>query len=75
LPSSINSLALVGHSKMSHADVVENIIAAANQISTSVAGGATNIKQLNIKTCYSLSIPIYMAKGLFVRAYLCVAVM
>uniref|UniRef100_A0A0B6ZZG8 Uncharacterized protein n=2 Tax=Arion vulgaris TaxID=1028688 RepID=A0A0B6ZZG8_9EUPU len=49
--------------KMSPADLSENVIAAASQISAGVAGGAKNIKQLSIKSSLSLSIPIYMSEG------------
>ncbi|XP_013069710.2 ribosomal L1 domain-containing protein 1-like isoform X1 [Biomphalaria glabrata] len=58
-----SSIATVGHVKMSPGQVTENVVAASEQISQEVAGGANNIKQLNLKTKTSLSIPIYIAEG------------
>ncbi|BFZ03046.1 hypothetical protein BsWGS_06085 [Bradybaena similaris] len=58
-----SSQATVGNMDMSQPDIAENIIAAANQMSTAVPGGANNIRQLSIKTDLSMSIPIYMAEG------------
>ncbi|KAH9495585.1 Ribosomal L1 domain-containing protein 1 [Bulinus truncatus] len=58
-----SSITAVGHLKMSLGDVTENVIAAAEQISHEVGGRASNIKQLNLKTETSMSIPIYMSEG------------
>jgi len=58
-----SSIAVVGNMEMDQEAVAENVLAAASQISAGIAGGATNIKQLNIKTSRSVSIPIYMSEG------------
>ncbi|CAG5133054.1 unnamed protein product [Candidula unifasciata] len=58
-----SSRATVGNMDMSHAEIVQNILAAVSQIAASVPGGAVNIRQLSIKTGLSMSIPIYMAEG------------
>lgn len=58
-----SSTADVGQFQMAAADMTENIIAAVDQIAVGVGGGASNIKQLNLRSRTSLSVPIYISEG------------
>ncbi|CAL1533530.1 unnamed protein product [Lymnaea stagnalis] len=58
-----SSTTVVGQLQMAPADITENIIAAVDQIAAAVGGGASNIKQLNLKSRTSMSVPIYISDG------------
>ncbi|XP_059168966.1 ribosomal L1 domain-containing protein 1-like [Physella acuta] len=57
------SLAVVGNIQMSSNVITENVVAAVDQITNAVSGGADNVKLLSLKTKTSLSIPIYLNEG------------
>ena len=58
-----NSLAVIANVDMKESDVVENVMSSVSQIGDSIPGGWKNIKQLNLKTGKSPSIPIFMSSG------------
>lgn len=53
----------MGNVQMSLNMIAENVIAAVDQITNAVSGGADNVKLLSLKTKTSLSIPIYLNEG------------
>ncbi|XP_067672073.1 ribosomal L1 domain-containing protein 1-like [Haliotis asinina] len=55
------SMCTVAHSEMKAEHVVDNVIAAANQIATGIPGGPVNIKNIYIKTEGSMSIPLFFS--------------
>jgi len=58
-----SSLAVIANVDMKESDVVENVMSSVSQIGDSIPGGWKNIKQLNLKTGKSPSIPIFMSSA------------
>jgi len=53
----------VGHTGMSVDDLTSNIEAAIQKVAATLPGGQTNLRNINIKTTHSPSIPLYVAFG------------
>jgi len=53
----------VGHTGMSVDDLTSNIESVIQKVSATLPGGHTNIRNINIKTTHSPSIPLYVAFG------------